>query len=920
MVLAEMMTGLGWFISMFPNGIPKNEHPRPDWFRSSWVCLNGVWSFSFDEGDRGIREKWYASFQESPSKILVPFPWESPLSGVGVKTKQTIGWYQRFFELPKDWRGKRIWLCFGAVDWKASVWVNGHLVGDHVGGYSEFRFEVTDYISFESANLLVVRAEDHTDKETPIGKQVEWWYTSASGIWQTVWMEATGDGVIERWQVFCQADEKGVPSGNIQATIFIRRIGATKDRLHLTIQSSDRKFQPVSCPIDPDHRTVTVRWRVPDPQFWSPESPRLYPVRLILRKGSSRGPVLDTVETYFGIRDIRWALDSDRQKGILLLNGRPLFLRGALDQSFNPWGIYTSPSDEFLREDVEKARSAGFNMLRIHIKIDEPRKIYWADRLGMLIQYDFPSFYAPTSRARALFEKTVYDAIARDFNHPSIFCWTIFNEEWGIGSIRDGDKAHRVDWVEEMFHKVRNWDPTRLVQDNTGWAHLITDLNSFHWYGRDVDGFRLWVKDINDNRIYPNSDWNFIAERRSRGEPFVNNEFGYVAAGDGDGDWSWGVLQLINALSSCDRLIGFTYTELTDIEWEHNGVYNYDRSEKECGFDFWAPGMGVRDLFGPDFLVLDVPSIKKITLEAQQASPEIVVPVLFRYSSGTLRSPLTLRWQWRFLDRFGRFRNQGEGSRKIPTVRPFRVHRIGEIRGQLPDEPGLLTLVASLSDRTGQIAHINYTQWWIRSPDGLPTFEAIREDGRPSVVLRFRPTSYTESRFSGKSHPDIPIDGKHYGTGAGFVTYEMDFPKEIDVTKVESIAVRCEIAAKAERGKVDWSHRVNPQDYPQTDGKKFPTTVMVLINDVPMALWDLPDDPADARGVLSHWSGVERGSYGYLMEAKASANSPVGIAIVNSLLKEKKLRLRFEVPENAVYKGGLAIYGETMGFYAMEPL
>ncbi|MCS7193135.1 MAG: hypothetical protein NZ937_09170, partial [Armatimonadetes bacterium] len=643
---------------------------------------------------------------------------------------------------------------------------------------------------------------------------------------------------------------------------------------------------------------------------------------------------LDIVQTYFGIRTVTWGTgQGTRDKGhsFVLLNGKPIYLRGALDQSFNPDGIYTAPSDEFLRRDIELAKAAGFNMLRIHIKAEEPRKLYWADKLGILIQQDIPCFYRISERARRLFEKTMRDMIERDFNHPSIYCWTIFNEEWGIGNLQTAPREHRIDWVLKMVELARQLDPTRLIQDNTGWSHLVTDLNSFHWYGRDVDGFRQHYRRINEERIKPGDDWNYIAGYKQRGEPFVNNEFGYVGAGDGDSDWSWGNLFVVNAMRSCDKLVGYTYTELTDIEWEHNGVYNYDRSPKEFGYDFWAQGMTVRDVFAEDFLVLDVSAIKIVgAADKPPASDKlepikVAVPVLFSHMSGKHETGLTLKWQIRWLDRFGNMHESKIHLRKCPKTPAYKLTSLGEISFTLPNEPSLVTLVAWIEDAKGKRVHINYTQWWVRDEKGLPRAELV---DKTTLALRFSPNDWSESKFSELDMPEIPIDGKHYGQGHGFVEYRLKLPEEISgrvrllpnfLDKAQLLTLTCEIAAKAGREKIDWAERINPQDYPQTDGKKFPTTVEVSLNGVKVATWNLPDDPADARGVLSHWRGIERGSYGYLMRAEIDLNTPEGIAIVNRWLETGQLVIRFEVPWNAVHRGGLAIYGETMGCYPVEP-
>ncbi len=892
--------------------IPRPEHPRPDLERSAWLNLNGVWEFAFDPDDVGRKERWFSpDASPFPLRIVVPFPWESKLSGVARPDYKGVAWYRRSFSLPKAWQGKRILLCFGAVDWHATVWLNGELVGEHEGGYSEFRFEISDKVRFDRPNLLVVRVVDWTDPETPIGKQVRWWYTSTSGIWQTVWLEATGEVCVKHLRIIPLANNQHAPTGEMRFEIALdwgTGEGA-KDTVFVEVRSPQRKFRAVRAKAERGEETVSLSFKVTNPRFWTPETPVLYDAEILLR--ATEETTLDTVRTYFGIRTVAWGGYQGSQHSFVLLNGKPLYLRGALDQSFNPYGIYTAPSEEFMRRDIELAKSAGFNMLRIHIKAEEPLRLYWADKLGILIQQDIPCFYHITERARHTFERTLRDMIARDFNHPSIYCWTVFNEEWGIGNLQTAPQEHRVDWVLKMVELTRRLDPTRLVQDNTGWSHLHTDLNSFHWYGRDVDGFRTFYRHINAERIKRGDDWNYIAGYKQRGEPFVNNEFGYVGAGDGDGDWSWGNLFVVNAMRSCDTLVGYTYTELTDIEWEHNGVYNYDRSPKEFGYDFWAPGMSVRDVFAEDFLVLDVPAIKEA-----KPGERVEVPLLFSHMSGKHKEGLTLKWQIRWLDRFGNWHEGEIQTRKCPRTPAFKLTALGTIGFTLPKEPALVTLVAWLEDTKGKRVHINYTQWWVREERGTPRVEVVDKN---TLALRFSPNDWAESQFGELSMPELPLEGKHYGQGHGFVEYRLKLPEGVDLGKAQSLSLLCEISAKAGREKVDWPERVNPQDYPQTDGKKFPTTVEVSVNGVPIATWHLPDDPADARGVLSHWRGVERGSYGYLMRAEVALDSSTGVAIVNRWRETGQIVVRFTVPWNAPQRGGLAIYGETMGCYPLDP-
>ncbi len=508
-------------------------HPRPDFERPLWHSLDGIWEFQFDPDNRGLSDGWMRRETPFEARIRVPFGWESRLSGIQRTDYKGVAWYRREFSLPAEWQGKRIWLCFGAVDWAAQVWVNGERVGDHEGGYSGFRFDITRWARFDRPNRLVVCVEDRTDPETPLGKQIPTWYTSTSGIWQSVWLEATGEAWVERWRVLIESDTHGVPTGIVRLQIDIGRVQDGMP-LHLSVRSPNRQFAQASASLTADQTRLELRLKVARPRFWTPETPVLYPFIVQLRPSSEGQTLLDEVRGYFGLRTVRWGRYNGSDHSYVLLNGEPIFLRGVLDQSFNPDGIYTAPDDAFLRRDIELAKRAGFNMLRIHIKADEPRKLYWADRLGILVQADIPCVYLPTARARQLFERTMRDQIERDFNHPSLIIWTIFNEEWGIGSLVNTDRAHRVDWVLQMVQLARQLDPTRLVHDNSGWSHLETDLNSFHWYGRDVDAFREHYRQINAREIGVGKGWNYIDGRVSRGEPFINNEFSCSVAKMGD--------------------------------------------------------------------------------------------------------------------------------------------------------------------------------------------------------------------------------------------------------------------------------------------------------------------------------------------------------------------------------------------------
>ena len=410
--------------------VPRPEHPTPDAVRPHWTNLNGKWDFRFDADDQGLKADW--SKPDAPGfdkKIVVPFCWESELSGIGnAKDAPKIGWYRRTFDVPKDFpKGDRVWLRFGAVDWRADVWVDNAKVGDHEGGYTPFEFDVTDKLKGDGPHTVVVRAFDPTDPSLPVGKQVGW-YTTTSGIWQTVWLESRPKARIKDFTVTTT-----VKPGDVRATFRVDLDGLTPGREHkLSVRgdgfASSATFTPEAGAYRYD-AGMGPSWT--EAKLWTPETPTLHEATIELTSPDAK---VDSVKTYFGLRTITRGKLPGEDFERIFLNGKPIYLRGALDQSFNPKGIYTAPSDAFLRKDIELAISVGTNFLRIHIKPEEPRRLYWADKLGMLIMEDMPNSWEQNDRARKAWESTMREVVARDKNHPSIFAWVDFNETWVAGA------------------------------------------------------------------------------------------------------------------------------------------------------------------------------------------------------------------------------------------------------------------------------------------------------------------------------------------------------------------------------------------------------------------------------------------------------------------------------------------------------
>ena len=520
------------------------EYPRPQMVRKEWKNLNGLWQYAdAKEGEEAPCGK------DLDGRILVPYPIESALSGV-MKHVDRL-WYRRAFEVPKPWAGKRVLLHFGAVDWEATVYVNGKKVGDHRGGYDAFSFDVTDALKKDGAQELVVGVFDPTDQgDQARGKQVlkpgGIMYTPTTGIWQTVWMEPVPDGHIADLVITPDVDGKCVrvkvnAAGNADG-LEVAAVAISGDKQ--VGKESGKAGEELRIPLS-------------GVQLWSPDDPFLYGLEVEVRRD---GKVVDAVTSYFGMRKIEMGKDD---KGItrMLLNGKFVMQVGPLDQGFWPDGIYAAATDEALRYDVEITRKLGFNMSRKHVKVEPDRWYYWADRLGLLIWQDMPSANNRTPESKKQFEKELKALVETHRNHPSIIMWVVFNEGWG-----QHDTERLTAWVKEM-------DPSRLVNNASGW----TDKK---------------VGDVIDIHSYP-------VPKSPKPEPSraaVLGEFGGLGLGLEGHTWQkehWGYkgvtgpdqltgqyekfLKRVYELKDDPGLCAAVYTQITDVEVECNGLLTYDR-------------------------------------------------------------------------------------------------------------------------------------------------------------------------------------------------------------------------------------------------------------------------------------------------------------------------------------------------------
>jgi hypothetical protein len=876
--------------------LPRAEHPRPDLQRERWLSLNGPWRFAFDPQNCGEPDRWFRPGQ-GPAKALtitVPFPWESPLSGVAAPDYQGAAWYEREIRLPDDWDGQPAVLHFGAVDWSARVWLNGRLIAEHANGYLPFAVDLGPHLRPGESATLTVRAFDVTDAATLVGKQVRRWYTHSGGIWQSVWLEARPASHLAAIQLANAAD-----GATIRATLTLQC--ATAGTYRLQLASPDGAFPTVEQSLDLSvgSSTVEATLTVPSPRRWSPDDPHLYPLSVDLAPADG-GPA-DRVATYFGLRQVwRGAWNGDDFEYVWL-NDEPIYLRGALDQAFHPDGIYTYPTDAAIRGDLQRAKDLGLNLLRCHIKLNDPRYYYWADRLGVLLFSDLPCADLDTPSMRQIWEATLRGAIARDGNHPSIVAWVLFNETWGLDH---HDRPEGQDWVRRMVTLAKHLDPSRLVEDNSPnkYDHVATDLNSWHFYLDDYARARQHLERV-VRETYPGSEFNFVGGARQAGQPLLNSEYAGIAARDGDNDIAWSLKFLTTELRRHPKICGYVYTELTDVEWEHNGLVNYDRSPKEFGYEFFVPGMTVADLTGPDVVGFDAPPCQTLAPGGTFAAP------VFVSHWGPPLADARLRWQVSLRDRFGEARPVAEGAVPVQPRR-FDVTTVEGLRLPLPGDPGLATLALWLEDQDGVLRARNYVNAELR--DG-PAPRVERGPG--GWVTRFAPGSFHASAWP---QPAVEGDGSKFAAvGSGWVEYRLAPPADLPVGRVRRLRLRAEASARAGRAKVDWPGRASGHDYPQTEARRFPSDLLILLDDQPIGEVTLPDDPADARGALSHHRRVDPGSYGYLLDLTVEGAALE--ALQPALAAGQPLRLRLVVPPDAPHPGGLALYGETLGAYPLDP-
>jgi beta-galactosidase/beta-glucuronidase len=566
--------------------IPRPEHPQPQFQRVEWQNLNGPWDFEFDDSNAGLDENWASGARKFSRQITVPFCFESPASGIGDPSFHPWVWYRRSFTVPDAWQDRRILLHFGAVDYRAMVWINGQLAGSHVGGHTPFHFDITPLVK-PGPNAVVVRAEDPpTDRSIPRGKQ--YWepasrgifYKRTTGIWQTAWLEP-----VSRNEYL---ESVRITPSNDGIVRFEGRVAARDEGVQLrVVVRSGASAVAEAMSLVRGSRVLAVA-AVTEPRLWSPATPNLYEATFELHRGAD---LLDRVQSYFGFRSV--AADAGR----ILLNDRPFYIKMVLDQGYWPESNLTPPSDEAIQYDIRLTQEMGFNGVRKHQKLEDPRYLYWADRMGLLVSSEMANAYVFDEDYVERFTREWMEAVARDYNHPSIIFWVPINESWGVPNLRDPRQQNHL---KALYTLTRSLDATRLVIDNDGWEHTdMTDVFAVHNYARTGELLYEIYKDLGKpGAPVPFRGRGALAPGYSySGSPFALSEFGgiaYIPFGQQVPKDAWGyagvektpeaalerLRGLYEAIARIPAFAGLCYTQLTDVEQEINGLLTFDRKPK----------------------------------------------------------------------------------------------------------------------------------------------------------------------------------------------------------------------------------------------------------------------------------------------------------------------------------------------------
>ncbi|MDR0381697.1 MAG: hypothetical protein LBH86_06885 [Oscillospiraceae bacterium] len=961
------------------NAVPRSEYPRPDYAREyAWESLNGAWDFfnnrnNVPDGDfakDGIPAQY-------KSTIMVPFPWQSPASGIydtahpGTAVNR-YAWYRRVItpSSEKYGDGKRVYIRFGAVDANCWVYVNGTEVGSHVGGYTPFEFDITDYVTLDAENSVAVKVIDagnwgnQNSFVALIGKQgtnAPVGYTATSGIWQSVILEGRHsktqlgyvhvDPLVNNGAAVVDEDLNDLTHGVVpkdgSAKFMLKILGGAGKTVDFVYDFESKIWDDARgayVPTSPSSAVSGTRQiavpagedvylpdtfvvPVPDQQLWHPDAPVLYVGTVKLMEGAS---VLDEVSMYFGQRSIQnayWETSPATGSGryqYTLLNNKPIFMAGLLDQGFWEEGLYTAPSEAALKFDITEMLANGFNMIRKHIKIEDPLQYLWADRLGMLFWQDMPegtqmngSASNPNPAGRALYESSLDELIDRDYNSPSRVAYILFNETWGVSNSSANDAA----WIASLYDRVKGKDTSgRIIEDMSpcNRDHLQpTDLHTFHMYPGSWSGARneflgylngLYIGSTNNM-----ARWGAASAYTQDGDPFFNSEYGGVPSNGGDNDISWCFKYQTDIQRLNQKLQGYVYTEPFDVQYERNGFLKYDRSRKEMGYDEMAYGGDMSPVYLNAQEYVGVDGDPMVTLApGDKYSAEFG---MIRWSDDTkYRGPFTLKWRVDGTDRFGNKIStdliDGFRGEQTITYAPYLYETVPfsftvPVMSRFRRFAGTVTVW--IEDGNRQTIAKNFVNFKVIAPTATEAAEKIMDNA--FVLRRTAPVSDTNA-------------GAAAGVKTGALTYEYTVPDDFDADGLTSLRLVAELAAVQKL-----STNGNSNHRPQTaENYETPSDVTVTVNGIPVSGGVfLPDGPNDMRAILnlnsgspsSSASGSANGGYGYLVNIDLDRG--VVEQLKQQLKTDSKLTVVYEVGSGAAHKNGVRAYTESNGRYAVNP-
>ena len=855
--------------------IPLPEHPRPDWERPQWMNLNGRWDFGFSEGVYDM-------------EISVPFGWGSPLSGVKNVEGGDTGFYRRKVTVPQEWKGKRVFIVVGAADHDTEFRFDGKVLGTHSGGYTPFEFEITGMVRWGAEQTAEFKIRDPDSSFANGGRHLfgKQEYGNVRGIWQTVYLEARGKDYIDSARF-----TPCIAKSSVKAEL---RLASPAGGPLVAEVALDGKTARV--PFAKGESAKSVDIALASPRLWDLDSPELYDVTLTLGD--------DTVKTYFGFREVGVGKNANGDPYVTL-NGRPVYLQMCLDQSYHPEGYYTFPTDESMKNEIMISKKLALSGNRVHIKVEVPRKLYWADRLGLLIQADVPNAWGPACDGMfAEHWKCFEGMVKRDFNHPSIYQWTLFNETWGLLSRRYGEKGGKYTpatqrRVADAYRRAKALDPTRLVDDNSACLrdHVATDVNTWHrycpaygWYDKLE---RVCAK------TYPGSKCNYAKDHAQNGAPMMNAECGNVwgyHGSTGDCDFTWDYHAMINAFRSHLKCGGWLYTEHHDVIVEWNGYVREDRTWKETGLEELA-GMTLADFHGKAALFMQKRRGYE-TGEIVRPGEKVVIPVGVSFvTDGFARKKLTLSKSAWWFDGAGRKVSAGATQEKgMFPAKSWQCEKLWDVEFIAPEGPACGCVVFDLMADGERIAR----NFW--------SFSTVAND---AAMPKPKAAEWSEGTS------EVMGGLKLNGFGKGWFEYEVAVPPQGGTFRAELSAKRknwkdCKDPGRGidyPAGKRTLERSKNPNSYPQTCEHKFPANLTVSVGGKVALKRILPDDPADHRGLLS-WLAQphdgrlrEAGSYGWLVE----------VDIPPEAVKDGKAAIRLESD------AGLAVYGPRFGRYPLGP-